>query len=59
MLKQRRNRTLYIDVYRFATQLKGFNVTMLWQEELTMSKRQKKNAPVVEEEPKVEVVTKT
>ena len=33
----------------------------IWQEEfkLTMSKRQKKKAPVVEEEPEVEVVTKT
>ena len=32
-----------------------------WKEEFesTMSKRQKKKAPVVEEEPKVEVVTKT
>ena len=33
----------------------------IWQEEfeLTMSKRQKKKAPVVEEEPEVDVVTKT
>ena len=33
----------------------------IWQEEfeLTMSKRQNKKAPVVEEEPEVEVVTKT
>ena len=33
----------------------------IWQEEfeLTMSKRQKKKAPVVKEEPEVEVVTKT
>ena len=33
----------------------------IWQEEFesTMSKRQKKKAPVVEEEPEVEVVTKT
>ena len=33
----------------------------IWQEEfeLTMSKRQKKKAPVVEEEQEVEVVTKT
>ena len=30
-----------------------------WQEELTMSKRQKKKAPAVEEGPEVEVVTKT
>ena len=32
----------------------------IWQEdfELTMSKRQKKKAPVVEEEPEVEVITK-
>ena len=59
MLKHRRNRTLYIDVYRFATQPKGLNVTILWQEELTMSKRQKKKSPVVEEEPEVEVITKT
>ena len=59
MLKHRRNHTVYIDVYRFTTQQKGLNVTILWQEELTMSKRQKKKAPVVEEEPEVEVVTKT
>ena len=59
MLEDRRNRILYIDVYRFATQPKGLNDTMLWQEELTMSKRQKKKAPFVEEEPEVEVVTKT
>ena len=59
MLEHRRNRTLYIDVYRFSTQPKGLNVTMLWQEEPTMSKRQKKKAPVVEQEPEVEVVTKT
>ena len=32
---------------------------ILWQEELTMSKRKNKKAPVVEEEPEVEVVTKT
>jgi len=38
---------------------KWLNVTILWQEESTMSKRQKKKAPVVEEEPEVEVVTKT
>ena len=30
-----------------------------WQEELTMSKRQKKKAPMVEEGPEVEVVMKT
>ena len=59
MLKHRRNHTLYIDVYRFATQPKGLNVTILWKKELTMSKRQKKKALVVEEEPEVEVVTKT
>ena len=59
MLERRRNRTLYIDVYRFSTQPKGLNVTILWQEELTMSKRQKKKALVVEEELEVEVVTKT
>ena len=53
-----RNGTLHINVYQFVTQPKGFNVTILWQEELTMSKRQKKKAPVVEEEPEVEVVTK-
>ena len=43
-------------------QLELLNVTMyIWQEEieLTMSKRQKKKAPAVEEEPEVEVVTKT
>ena len=43
-------------------QLELLNVTMyIWQEELelTMSKRQKKKAPVVEEETEVEVVTKT
>ena len=38
---------------------KRLTVTTLWQEELTMSKRQKKKAPVVEEHPEVEVVTKT
>jgi len=58
-VKHRRNGTLHIDVYQFVTQPKGLNVTILWQEELTMSKRQKKKAPVVEEEPEVEVVTKT
>ena len=50
---------MHSDVYRFATQSKGLNITILWQEEITMSKRQKKKAPVVEEEPEVEVVTKT
>ena len=30
-----------------------------WQEEFTMSKRQKKKAPMVEEQPDVEVITKT
>ena len=59
MLEHRRNHTLYIEVYRFATQPKEINVTMLWPEELTMLKRQKKKAPVVKEEPEVEVVTKT
>ena len=57
-VKHRRNRTLHIDAYQFVTQPKGLNVTILWQEELTMSKRQKKKAPVVEEEPEVETVTK-
>ena len=47
------------DVYRFSIQSKGLNITILRQEEITMSKRQKKKAPVVEEEPEVEVVTKT
>ena len=56
--KHRRNGTLHIDVYKLVTRPKGLNVTISWQEELTMSKRQKKKAPVVEEEPKVEVVTK-
>ena len=37
---------------------KWLNVTILWQEEFTMSKRQKKKVPVVEEEPEVEVITK-
>ena len=41
------------------TQQKGINITVWWQEEITMSKRQKKKALVVEEEPEVEVVTKT
>ena len=59
MLKHRINETLPIDVFNFFTQPKWLNVTILWQEELTMSKRQKKKAPVVEEEPEVEVVTKT
>ena len=58
-VKHRRNGTLHIDVCQFVTQPKGLNVTILWQEDLTMSKRQKKKAPVVEEEPEVEVVTKT
>ena len=43
-------------------QLELLNVTMyIWQEELelTMSKRQKKKAHVVEKEPEMEVVTKT
>ena len=38
---------------------KWLNITILWQEEFTMSKRQKKKAPVVEEDPEVEVGTKT
>ena len=38
---------------------KWLNVTILWQEESTMSKRPKKKYPVVEEEQKVEVITKT
>ena len=58
-VKHRRNDTLHIDVYQFVTQPKWLNVTILWQEESTMSKRQKKKTPVVEEEPEVEVVTKT
>ena len=58
-VKHGRNGRLHIDVYKFVTQPQGLNVTILWQEELTMSKRQKKKAPVVEEEPEVEVVTKT
>ena len=58
-IKHRKNGTLHSDVYRFASQSKGLNITILWQEEITMSKRQKKKAPVVEEEPEVEVVTKT
>ena len=58
MLKHRRNDTLPIDVYKFVTQPKWLNVTILWQEELTMSKRQKKKAPVVEGEPEVEIITK-
>ena len=41
------------------TQPKGLNITILWLDNLTMSKRQRKKAPVVEEEPEVEVVTKT
>ena len=41
------------------TQQKGLNITIWWQEEITMSKRQKKKAPVVKEEPEIEVVTKT
>ena len=56
--KHRRNGTLHIDVYKLVTQPKGLNVKISWQEELTMSKRQKKKAPVVQEEPEVEVVTK-
>ena len=59
MLKHRRNETLPIDVFKFVTQPKWLNVTILWQEDLTMSKRQKKKAPVVEEELEVEVITKT
>ena len=59
MLKHRRNETLPIDVFKFVTQPKWINVTILWQEELTMSKRQKKKAHVVEEELEVEVVAKT
>ena len=59
MLKHRRNETLPIDVYKFVAKPKWLNVTILWHEELTMSKRQKKKAPMVEEEPEVEVVTKT
>ena len=59
MLKHRRNDTLPIDVNKFVTQPKWLHVTILWQEELTMSKRQKKKALVVEEDPKVEIVTKT
>ena len=59
MLKHRRNDTLPIDVNKFVTQPKWLHVTILWQEELTMSKRQKKKAPVVEEDPEVEIVTKT
>ena len=58
-IKHRRNGILHIDVFQFVTRPKGINVTILWQEELTMTKRQKKKAPVVEEEPEVEVVTKT
>ena len=58
-VKHRRNDTLHIDVSKFVTQPKWLNVTILWQEEFTMSKRQKKKAPVVEEEPEVETVTKT
>ena len=41
------------------TQPKGLNITILWQDNLTMSKIQRKKAPVVEEEPEVEVVDKT
>ena len=37
---------------------KWLNITILWQEEFTMSKRQKKKALVVEEDPEVEVITK-
>ena len=40
-------------------QPKGLNITILWQDNLTMSKRQRKKSPVVGEEPEVEVVTKT
>ena len=58
-VKHRRNDTLHIDVYKFVTQPKWLNVTILWQEEFAMSKRQKKKAPMVEEEPEVEDVTKT
>ena len=42
----------------FSLSQKWLNVTILWQEESTMSKRKKKKAPVVEDEPEVEVVTK-
>ena len=59
MLKHRRNDTLSIHVNKFVTQPKWLHVTILWQKELTMSKRQKKKAPVVEEDPEVEIVTKT
>ena len=58
-VKHRRKDTLHIDVYKLVTQPKWLNVTILWQEEFAMSKRQKKKAPVVEEEPEVETVTKT
>ena len=58
-VKHKGNDTLHIDVYKFVTRPKGLNFTILWQEEFTMSKRKKKKAPVVEEEPEVEVVTKT
>ena len=57
--KHRRKDILHIDVYKFVTHPKWLNVTILWQEESTMSKRQKKKTPMVEEEPEVEVVTKT
>ena len=43
----------------FSLGRKWLNVTIVWQEEFTMSKRQKKKAHVVEEEPEVETVTKT
>ena len=58
LIKHRRNETLPIDVYKFVTQPTWLNVTILWQEELTMSKRQRKKAPAVEEEQEVEIVTK-
>ena len=43
--KHRINGTLHIDVYKLVTQPKGLNVTILWQEKLIMSKRQKDYAP--------------
>ena len=57
-VKHRRKDTVHIDVYKLVTQPKRLNVTILWQEEFTMSRRQKKKTAVVEEEPEVETVTK-
>ena len=44
-VKHRKKGTLDIDVYKLVTQPKWLNVTILWQEEFAMSKRQKEEGP--------------